>query len=102
MDTWLSLVSRRMDLPPRTAHQPRLHLLPCLENERVELGCASLHWWRTTHAGDDPALGVDTRCAFPDRTALKTAVDNCLAVDATGTACCNRGATAARRDDRDG
>ena len=34
----------------------------------------------------------DTSCAFPDRTALKTAVDNCLAVDATGRACCNHGA----------
>ena len=29
---------------------------------------------------------------FADRTALKTAVDNCIAVDATGVACCNHGA----------
>ena len=29
---------------------------------------------------------------FADRTALKTAVDNCLAVDPTGVACCNHGA----------
>ena len=28
----------------------------------------------------------------PDRAALKTAVDNCFAVDATGVACCSRGA----------
>ena len=29
---------------------------------------------------------------FPDRTALKTAVDNCLAVDPTGSTCCRLGA----------
>ena len=29
---------------------------------------------------------------FADRTALKAAVDSCLAVDATGVACCNHGA----------
>ena len=39
-----------------------------------------------------PQLGVDTGCAFPDRTALKAAVDNCLAVDPTGVACCSHGA----------
>ena len=39
-----------------------------------------------------PQLGVDTGCTFPDRAALKTAVDNCLAVDPTGVACCSHGA----------
>ena len=29
---------------------------------------------------------------FADRTALKAAVDNCIAVDSTGVACCNHGA----------
>ena len=29
---------------------------------------------------------------FADKAALKTAVDNCLAVDATGRACCNHSA----------
>ena len=50
------------------------------------------HGGGTRAAGDDPALGVDTGCAFPDRAALKTAVDNCLAVDPTGVACCSHGA----------
>ena len=34
----------------------------------------------------------DTGCAFPDRAALKAAVDNCIAVDPTGVACCSHGA----------
>ena len=50
------------------------------------------HGGGTRAAGDDPALGVDTGCTFPDRAALKTAVDNCLAVDPTGVACCSHGA----------
>ena len=66
---------------------------PCLENERVENGvCAPCSGGGTNAAGDDPAAGVDTGCAFPDRAALKAAVDNCLAVDPTGVACCNHGA----------
>ena len=64
----------------------------CLENERVENGlCAPCTGGGTRAAGDDPAAG-DTSCAFPDGTALNTAVYNCLAVDATGVACCNHGA----------
>ena len=71
---------------------------PCPENNRVENGlctpCTNVP--RNTNggtraAGDDPDAG-DTSCAFPDRTALKAAVDSCLAVDATGVACCNHGA----------
>ena len=66
---------------------------PCLENERVDNGlCAPCTGGGTNAAGDDPALGVDTGCAFPDRAALKAAVDNCLAVDPTGVACCSHGA----------
>ena len=34
----------------------------------------------------------DTGCTFPDSAALKAAVDNCIAVDPTGVACCNHGA----------
>ena len=57
---------------------------PCPENNRVENGlCAPCTNGGTRAAGDDPDAG-DTSCAFPDRTALKTAVDNCLAVGATG------------------
>ena len=64
----------------------------CLENERVENGlCAPCTGGGTRAAGDDPAAG-DTSCAFPDGTALKTAVDNCLAIDPTGVACCDHGA----------
>jgi surface protein len=65
---------------------------PCPENNRVENGlCAPCTNGGTRAAGDDPDAG-DTSCAFPDRTALKAAVDSCLAVDATGVACCNHGA----------
>ena len=39
-----------------------------------------------------PQLGVDTGCTFPDSAALKAAVDNCIAVDPTGVACCSHGA----------
>ena len=47
----------------------------------------------TNAAGDDPAARCRHRSAtFPDRAALKAAVDNCLAVDPTGVACCNHGA----------
>ena len=71
---------------------PGAFAAPCLENERVENGvCAPCTGGGTRAAGDDPAFG-DTSCAFPDRAALKTAVDNCLAVDATGVACCSQGA----------
>ena len=64
----------------------------CLENERVENGlCAPCTGGGTRAAGDDPAAG-DTGCTFPDGTALNTAVYNCLAVDATGVACCDHGA----------
>ena len=40
---------------------------------------------------------------FADRTALKAAVDSCLAVDTTGVACCNSGANcgAAGTDEMD-
>ena len=66
----------------------------CLMNERVQSGwCVACGAGKYNGPGDDPALGVDTRCdAFPDSAALKTAVDNCLAVDPTGVACCNHGA----------
>ena len=84
--------SRRTALTRRTGHRA-LGFNPCLENERVENGlCAPCSGGGTRAAGDDPALGVDTGCTFPDRAALKAAVDNCLAVDPTGVACCSHGA----------
>jgi surface protein len=92
--TWLALFSRgdgvdTTDGPPGEWTVQK----PCPENERVENGvCAPCSGGGTRAAGDDPALGVDTGCTFPDRTALKTAVDNCIAVDPTGVACCNHGA----------
>ena len=66
----------------------------CLMNEHVQSGwCVACGAGKYNGPGDDPSLGVDTRCdAFVDSAALKTAVDNCLAVDATGVACCDHGA----------
>ena len=70
---------------------PGAFAAPCLKNERVENGlCAPCTGSGTRAAGDDPALGVDTACTFPDLAALKAAVDNCIAVDPTGVACCSR------------
>ena len=92
-DTWLALVSRgdgstrRMDRPVDWVAP-----VPARTNaSRTE--CAR----PAPAAGPTPPemipqLGVDTGCAFPDRAALKAAVDNCLAVDPTGVACCSHGA----------
>ena len=64
---------------------------PCPENNRVENGlCTPCTNGGTRAAGDDPDAG-DTSCAFPDRTALKTAVDNCLAAVSSGVKCCSTG-----------
>ena len=94
-DTWLSLVSRAdgsdtTDGPPAAWVASEL----CLMNEHVQSGwCVACGAGKYNGPGDDPSLGVDTRCdAFVDSAALKTAVNNCLAVDATGVACCSQGA----------
>ena len=91
-DIWLTVKSRTDGSDSTDGPPGAWTFLPCLENERVENGvCAPCTGGGTRAAGDDPALG-DTGCAFPDRTALRTALDNCIAVDATGRACCSRGA----------
>ena len=91
-DTWLTVKSRTDGSDSTDGPPGAWTFIPCLENERVENGlCAPCTGGGTRAAGDDPAFG-DTSCAFPDRAALKTAVDNCLAVDATGAACCSQGA----------
>ena len=94
-DTWLSRASRA-DGSATTDGPPTAWVASgrCFINEHVQSGwCVACGAGEYNAPGDDPALGVDTRCdAFPDRTALKTAVDNCLAVDPTGVACCNHGA----------
>ena len=91
-DTWLTVKSRTDGSDSTDGPPGAWVFIPCLENERVENGlCASCTGGGTRAAGDDPAFG-DTSCTFPDSTALKTAVDNCLAVDPTGVACCNHGA----------
>ena len=91
-DTWLSRISRDDTVNTKDGPPGAWVFNPCLENERVENGlCAPCTHGGTNAAGDDPAAG-DTGCAFPDRAALKTAVDNCLAVDPTGVACCSHGA----------
>ena len=94
-DTWLSLVSRAdgsatTDGPPTAWVASGL----CFINEHVQSGwCVACGAGKYNAPGDNPALGVDTRCdTFPDSAALKTAVDNCLAEDPTGVACCNHGA----------
>ena len=92
-DAWLTRLSRTDSVrhDGRSTRSLDLHPVPG-ERARRERPVRALHVVAGLRAaGDDPALG-DTSCAFPDRTALKTAVDNCLAVDATGRACCNRGA----------
>ena len=94
-DTWLSRASRTdgsdtTDGPPSAWSVSGL----CLENERVlSSWCVACGAGKYNGPGDDPALGVDTECdGFGTRDALKAAVDNCLAVDSTGVACCSHGA----------
>ena len=88
-DTWLSRAyqtdgSDTMDGPPSAWSFNK-----CLENERVEPECAR----PALVAGPEPpetTLHPATSRARLDSTALKAAVDNCLAVDQTGVACCSR------------
>ena len=92
-DTWFSRASRDDTLYTTDGPPGAWVLNMCLDQERVELGvCAPCTHGGTNAAGDNPALGIDTGCAFPDSAALKTAVDNCIAVDPTGVACCSQGA----------
>ena len=93
-DTWLSRASRDDTVNTKDGPPGAWVFNPCLENERVENGvCAPCTGGGTRAAGDDPALGVDTGCTFPaNSAALKAAVDNCIAVDLTGVACCSHGA----------
>ena len=93
-DTWLSRASRA-DGSATTDGPPTAWVASgrCFINEHVQSGwCVACGAGEYNLPGDDPALGVDTRCdAFPDRAALKTAVDNCLADgDPTGVACCSK------------
>ena len=91
-DTWLAFSTRGDGLDTADGPPGDWVLTRCPENERVDNGlCAPCTHGGTNAAGDDPAAG-DTGCAFPDRTALKAAVDSCLAVDPTGVACCSHGA----------
>jgi surface protein len=76
-DTWLTVKSRTDGFDSKDGPPGAWVFNPCLENERVKNGlCAPCTGGGTNAAGDDPAPGVDTVCAFPDRAALKTAVDN--------------------------
>jgi surface protein len=91
-DTWLSRASRDDAIDTTTGPPSAWSLNACLEDERVEIGvCKRCTGRGLRAAGDEPALG-DTPCSFPDRAALKTAVDRCLAVDSINVACCNHGA----------
>ena len=91
-DTWLTVKSRTDGFDSKDGPPGAWVFNKCLENERVENGlCAPCTGGGTRAAGDDPAAG-DTSCAFPDSAALKAAVDNCIAVDLTGVACCSHGA----------
>ena len=91
-DTWLAFSTRGDGLDTADGPPGDWVLTRCLEDERVENGvCAPCSGGGTNAAGDDPAAG-DTGCTFHDSAALKTAVDNCIAVDPTGVACCSHGA----------
>ena len=82
-DTWLTVKSRTDGSDSTDGPPGAWTFIPCLENERVENGlCAPCTGGGTRAAGDDPALGDTLHAPFPDRAALKTAVDKCLAVDA--------------------
>ena len=92
-DTWLSRASRD-DTVNTTDGPPGAWVFNPVPGERTrrERSVRALHTTAGPDAaGDDPAAG-DTGCAFPERAALKAAVDNCLAVDPTGVACCSHGA----------
>ena len=96
-DTWLSLASRDDTVNTKDGPPGAWVFNPCLENERVENGlCAPC-----PAAGPTPPEMIPQPATpgatFPDSAALKTAVDNCLAVDPTGVACCNLARTAAPR-----
>ena len=66
---------------------------PCLADERALSGwCVPCGGGGIRPAGDDPSSG-DTMCAFPDKAALKAAINSCLDAtngDPTGVACCSR------------
>ena len=100
-DTWLFRVSRDDSLDTTDGPPDAWSFDLCLKHERVKLGlCVRCTGGGLNAAGDDPTLGVDTRCDdFADSTALKAAVDNCLAVDATGVACCRSRRGLRRRGD---
>jgi surface protein len=90
-DTWLFRAYRPDGTDATDGPPDAWSFKACLEDERVELGACKRCTGRGFRAaGDDPASG-DTPCSFPDRNELKAAVDNCLAVDPTGVACCNLG-----------
>ena len=68
---------------------------PCLADERAQSGwCVPCGGGGIRPAGDDPTSG-DTICAFPDRAALKAAVDACLSAVPSGEACCSTDASCA-------
>ena len=67
----------------------RLDLHPVPGERARETECAHPALVAGPEPPETTVLRSATRHAtFPDRAALKTAVDNCLAVDATGVACC--------------
>ena len=68
---------------------------PCLADERVQSGwCVPCGGGGIRPAGDDPSSG-DTMCAFPDKAALKDAVNACLSAVPSGEACCSTDANCA-------
>ena len=93
-DTWLAVQSRTDGLDTTDGPPGAWVFNPCLENERVENGlCAPCTGGGTRARREMIPRSVSTPGAtFPDRAALKAAVDNCIAVDPTGVACCSHGA----------
>ena len=86
---WLQIARRNDNTGsvsgPSSAWVPK----PCLADYRAQSGwCVPCGGGGIRAAGDDPSSG-DTMCAFPDRAALKTAVDACLSAVPSGEACCS-------------
>ena len=92
-DTWLSVHRARMAFDTTDGPPGAWVFSPCLENERVESELCALHAAAGKSTPETIPRSVSTPGAtFPTRAALKAAVDNCLAVDPTGVACCSHGA----------
>ena len=93
-DTWLAVKSRTDGFDSNGRSTGRMGIQPVPgERTRRERTVRALHRRRDQSTPEMIPPPVSTPGAtFPDRAALKAAVDNCIAVDLTGVACCSHGA----------